>query len=121
MFKEKLNKNTKLTVYWIFSHVNTYGNEKVDALADRWAKEDQSYAPVTFCIVKAKKKNNKSKISHPRAMKTFNDMRKPKGVEKTWPANIKILFTRLRSGHAKELRSYRNRIRMDSEACSLRI
>ena len=48
-------------------------------------------------------------------MATFQDKRKPSEVEKMWPANVKRLFTRLRSGHAKELRSYRKRIGMDSE------
>ena len=115
--KKRLDENTaKLTICWIPSHVNTYGNEKADALADRGTKEDQSCAPVTFRIVKAKVKNKKWTINHPRAMETFRDKRKPMEVERKWPANVKRLFTRLRSGHAKELRSYRKRIGMDSEA-----
>ena len=81
MIREKLGKNTaKITICWIPSHVNTYGNEKADALAGRGAR---SKLCPSHRIVKAKILNMKWNLSHPRAIKTFNDMRKPKEVEKT--------------------------------------
>ena len=50
-----MNKKTaKLTICWIPSDVNIYDNEKADALTDDGTKEDQSFAPVTSRIDKAK-------------------------------------------------------------------
>ena len=44
-----------------------------------------------------------------RAKETFEDRRNTKIEEKSWPASTRRLFTRLRSGHAKELKDYRHR------------
>ena len=117
VIKKKLNDfQGKLTICWVPSHCNTYGNEKADKLADLGTKCNQDEAPVTFRIVKAKINHRKWVITHERAKNTFGERRQPKEIEKTWPSNVRRLFTRLRSGHAKELRSYRKRVGLDSEA-----
>jgi ribonuclease HI len=114
--KKLLDDNiADLTLCWIPSHVDTYGNDKADKLADLGTEEAQADAPVTFNIVKAKVKNKKWKITHPRAKDTFVGMWKPKERENSWPPKVKRLFARLRSGHAKELRSYQHRVGMDSQ------
>ena len=114
--KQLLDENTAdLTLCWIPSHVETYGNDKADKLAELGTGRDQADAPVTFNIAKAKIKSRKWEITHPRAKETFLSMRKTKEIESSWPPRVKRLFARLRSGHAKELRSYRHRVGLDSQ------
>ena len=67
----------------------------------------QVVIPVSHEIVKARIKRKKWCITHDRAKQTYGDRRKPKfDVEKNWPRNVRRLFSRLRTGHAKELNQY---------------
>ena len=77
---------------------------------------DQSSAPVTENIVRAKIRNRKWKVEHERAAKMYGERRKPKEIEKSWPANTRRLYARIRSDHAKELRCYQKKIDMVTRA-----
>jgi len=103
------NTKKKITICWIPSHCNTFGNDKADDLANRGAKLDQANAPVTFRIVRAKIRNRRWEIGGEKAKGIFGERRKPLEVEKSWPAHTRRLYARLRSGHAKELRDYQHR------------
>ena len=60
--KQLLDENTTdLTLCWIPSHVETYGNDKADKLAELGMGRDQTDAPVTFNIAKAKIKAGSGK------------------------------------------------------------
>ena len=114
--KIKLDRmKKKLTICWIPSHCNTYGNDRADALADKGAKCEQKDAPVTYNIAKAKIKNSKWQFEHDRAGEIYGERRKPKEAEKKWPMKIRSMFSRLRCDHATELKSYRKRIKLDQE------
>ena len=114
--KKKLSEIRKeVTICWIPSHCNVYGNEKADKLAEKGSTLGQRNAPVTYGIAKAKIRSRKWEVTHGRAKQTFGERRKPKEMEQKWPAKIRRVFTRLRCGHAKELRSYRKRIDMETE------
>ena len=116
MIKTKLNLiDYQLTICWIPSHCNTFGNDKADALAEKGSKCQQKKAPVTMNIAKAKIKNVKWKIDHERAKEMFKERRNPKEIEKKWPMKIRSMFSRLRCDHATELKSYRKRIKLDAE------
>ena len=78
---------------------------------------DQSLIPVTHQIVKAKIKDRKWKIEHPRAKITYGEARKPNfKIEREWPKKVRTPYSRLRTGHAKELKQYRNRIEQEDDA-----
>ena len=110
-----INK-AKSTICWIPSHCGTLGNERADELANDGAQLDQQGAPVTFGIIRAKIRNAKWTISHPRATETFGDKRKPMmNIEEEWPAETRRSFARLRSGHAKELKAYRKTINLEED------
>ena len=114
--KIKLDQMThQLTICWIPSHCNTYGNDRADALADSGAKCEQKDAPVTCNIAKAKIKNVKWEVEHDRAKEIFGERRKPKDIEKSWPMKIRSMFSRLRCDHATQLKTYRKRIKLDLE------
>ena len=49
-------------------------------------------------------------MRHERASKIFEERRRPRDVEKKWPMRVRSMFSRLRSGHATELKAYRKRI-----------
>ena len=104
-----------ITICWVPSHCGTYGNEIADKLADQGSTMDQSSAPVTENIVRAKIRNRKWKVEHERAAKMYGERRKPKEIEKSWPANTRRLYARIRSDHAKELRCYQKKIDMVSQ------
>ena len=70
-------------------HYNSYGNEKADRLADQRAKLDQSQAPVTFKIARAKIRNRKLEIQHERAKSIYKERRKPKKTEIAWPTSTR--------------------------------
>ena len=110
--QEQLTKlEADVTILWIPSHCDVPGNEKADELANQGALADQSGIHVTEAIIKAKIKNEKWTISHPRAINTYGDRRSPKmEIERTWSRNVRSLYARLRTGHAKELKDYRHRI-----------
>lgn len=117
MIKAKLSAmQQNLTICWVPSHCNVFGNEKADLLAEKGTELSQKDAPTTFGIIKAKIKNIKWKIDHQRAKDTFQERRKPKSIENSWPAEVRRVYGRVRSGHAKELRHYRKRIGMDTDA-----
>ena len=108
----------KLTICWVPSHCAVYGNEKADQLAEEGTKQNQKEAPVTFGIVKAKIRSVKWEITHKRAKETFEERRRPLAKEQEWPARVRRVYSRIRSGHAKELRAYRKKIKMeDSDTC----
>ena len=90
-----------LYICWIPSHCGTYGNERTDQLADKRAKMDQRNIPVTYSIAKAKIKSVRWKPTHERAVKVFGERRSPKEEEKSWPEEVRRLYARLRSDHAK--------------------
>ena len=108
-------------ICWIPSHCGTVGNEEADRLADDGAMKPQAQAPVTFGIVKAKIRNLPWRPTHNRAMETYGDRLKPKyDVEKKWPAAVRRLYSRLRTGHAVELMSYAKFIcKEEDDTCPL--
>ena len=115
--KDKLAKiEGETTLLWVPSHCEIHGNDKADRLADRGTRLDQSDVPVSQKIVIAKIRGKKWSIEHARAKATYKDRRKPKfDVEKTWPRNVRMLYARLRTGHAKELAYYRYLIEADDD------
>ena len=116
MIKRKLQETkTSVTLCWVPSHCDTYGNEKADRLADKGAKMSQENIPVTCSIAKAKLKSKRWQPTHPEATAMFGDRRKPKEEEREWPENVRRLYARIRSNHAKELRAYQERIGMLSD------
>ena len=99
------------TILWIPSHCGTAGNERADRLADEATKLDQSSTPITRKIVKAKIKSKNWKVQHKRAKAIYGKRRGPRrNIEKNWSRRAQTLFARLRTDHAKELKSYRHRI-----------
>jgi ribonuclease HI len=110
-------KDRKVTICWIPSHCGVAGNEKADQLAARGTEEDQSNAPVSFNISKAKIRAEKWRIKHERASKIYEGRRKPKsGIEEKWPSEARRTYGRLRTGHAKELKAYRHFIQIEEDA-----
>ena len=105
------------TVLWVPSHCGIPGNDKADELAKAGSELPQDDIPVTHQIMKAKIKSRGWPITHPRAAETFGNKRKPDWkVEKKWPKAVRSLFSRLRTGHAKELKSYRHFIGLEDDA-----
>ena len=90
----------KIILCWVPSHCDTFGNKKADRLADKGAQMSQRNVPVTFSITKAKIRAEKWRPEHERALKVFEERRKPKEVERGWTERIKRLYGRLRSDHA---------------------
>ena len=111
------NIEEPITLLWIPSHCGIVGNERVDELAKSGCELDQSMIPVTHQIVKAKIKGRKWEIEHPRAKITYGEARKPNfKIEREWPKKARTLYSRLRTGHAKELKQYRHRIEQEDDA-----
>ena len=82
---------------WIPSHVDIGGNEEADALANALANS----------TVKARIKRRRWNVEHGRAVEIYEKKRKPNmEVEKKWPQKVRTLYARLRTNHAKELKSY---------------
>ena len=101
----------QVTVLWGPSHCGVDGNEEADKLAEQGTKLDQSDTPITQAISIAKIKRKGWEVTHKRAKKIFRDRLKPKlAIEKKWPRRVQSLFSRLRSGHSKELRLYKYKI-----------
>ena len=108
--KEKIHQmQSEMTLLWIPSHCDINGNEIADELAKDGTTMDQSRTIVTHKIVKAKIKNRKWKTSHSRASATYKERRLPKyDIEKEWPLEVRMTYTRIRTGHAMELKRYRH-------------
>ena len=105
-----LSTNTKdVTICWVPSHCKVFGNERADEWAERGSKLNQTNAPITYGIARAKIKNMKWAVEGERAKETFGERRNTKQEEKSWTASTRRLYARLRSGHAKELKDYRHR------------
>ena len=115
------NTQNNITICWVPSHCGTDGNEEADQLADIGASRPQDEAPVTFGIIKAKIRGLPWGVSHDRALQTYGDSRKPKyEVERKWPAPVRRLFGRLRTGHAIELNSYAKFVgKEEDDSCPL--
>ena len=108
--------NTQVTVLWIPSHCGIPGNDEADELAKQGSSMAQDDTPVTHKSVKAKISGRKWEIRHARAKETYGDKRGPKvEVEKSWPCSVRTLYSRLRTGHAKELAYYRYKIEKDDD------
>ena len=106
-----LNTPDEVTLLWIPSHCDIPGNDKADALAKEGSELNQDNTLVTHQIVKSKIKARKWAVSHKRAMDTYGSRRKPDfKTERQWPKTVRTLFSRLRTGHALELRSYQHRL-----------
>ena len=119
VIKNKLSAlEERVTICWIPSHCNTYGNDMADRLAEKGSGCEQETAPVTLNIAKAKIKNEKWVVGHDRAKEVFGERRRPKDAEKKWPMKIRNVFRRMRCDHATELKCYRKRIKLDlSDLC----
>jgi hypothetical protein len=76
---------------------------------------NQDEAPVTFSIVKAKIRAQKWNITHERAKKTYAEERRPKKQEARWKTEVRRLYGRLRTSHAKELKAYRKFINTEED------
>ena len=119
--------DTNIKVLWIPSHCGVPGNERADELANIGARMDQGGIPVTHKIVKAKIKGRKWEIDQStdagrRAQEMYKERRQPRfEMEGKWPRVVRTLYSRLRTGHAKELRWYRYLIETEDdpwcEAC----
>ena len=116
--KRRLIENrADVTLCWIPSHCGTTGNERADALANEGTKERQDNTPVTFNIIRSKIRNEKWKIEHERAARTFQDRREPKtDIEAKWPMELRRKYSRFRSGHALELKHHRHFINMEEDS-----
>ena len=105
----------KVIVLWIPSHCGIDGNEKADELANKGALMDQGNKIVTHGIIKAKIRNRKWTPTHPRACATFVDRIKPKDVERSWPRHVRTAYAKLRTGHSRDLKEYRHRIKIEED------
>ena len=105
-----------ITLLWVPSHCKITGNDEADTLAEKGTKLPQVGVPVTHATAKARIRREKWKIGHERAKKVYGERRCPKfEVEKRWPRNVRSLYARLRTGHAKELRDYRYKIDQEDD------
>ena len=111
----------EITLLWIPSHCGIEGNDKADELAKKGTEKNQEDIPVTHAIMKAKIKAQSWPLTHTRAEQTYQDLRKPNyKIEKEWPKRVRSLFSRLRTGHAVELKAYRHRIEKEEDGiCEL--
>ena len=108
--------SSQISLLWIPSHVDIPGNEEADELAKAGSAMCQSGIPVTRNIIKARVKRRPWEVKHERVLATFGNRRKPKfEIEKEWPKRVCVLFTRLRSGHAMELKGYRHFIGIEED------
>ena len=106
----------RITVLWIPSHCDVHGNERADELAKLGSALNQEGVMVTHAIVKAKIKSRKWDVTHARARAAYGERRGPEvKVEVKWPRKVRTLFSRLRTGHAKELRYYRYLVEMEDD------
>ena len=107
---------SKIIMLWIPSHCDIPGNERADELAKLGSNMNQEAIPVTHSIIKAKIKNRKWEVTHDRARGMYGDRRSPRmDVEKLWSRKVRTLFSRLRTGHAKELKQYRHKIEVEED------
>ena len=107
---------SRVTLLWIPSHVDIPGNEVADELAKAGTSMSQEGIPVSESIVKARIKKRKWIPTHERAMETYGKRRSPIfEIEKQWPRRTRTLFSRLRSGHAIELKAHRHKIEMEDD------
>jgi len=61
--------------------------------------------------VKAKIKNKKWSVTHPRAKATYMERREPRRkIEKAWPRKIRTMYAILRTEHEKNLKDWRHRM-----------
>ena len=118
MIKEQLHElPPKIVLLWIPSHCDVAGNERADELARLGTEMEQDNTFITHKIVKAKIMNQKWRIQNEKAQAIYQNRRSPKTeIEKTWPKRVRTKFAQLRSGHAVELRYYRQKIELDESA-----
>ena len=108
-----------ITICWIPSHCGTEGNELADECALKGTEGDQKKVAVSSQIIKAKIRATKANIRHLRAKETYANKHCPTDDEKAWPASVRRLYRRLRTGHSKKLRAYRHKIQAESESSCL--
>ena len=107
---------SNITLLWMPSHCDVHGNEQADKLANSGAKMDQSQVPIPHSIVKAKIRARTWKVTHPEAIKIYGERTSPRWeIERQWPMDVRSLFSRLRTGHSKELRDYSFIIEKDDD------
>ena len=107
----------KVTLLWIPSHCNIPGNERADELAKMGSEMSQNNIPVTHAIMKAKIKAKRWPVKHQRAKDIFGATQKPRfKIEGKWPKHVRSLYSRLRTDHAMELKSYRLRLGKEEDA-----
>ena len=109
------NTPNKIILLWIPSHCGIEGNEIADELAAKGTSLDQSNITVTHSIVKAKIRNRRWTPTHPRACATYGERIKPKRIESSWPNHVRVAFSKLRTGHSKDLREYRHRLQIEED------
>ena len=93
---------------------NIPGNDKTDELAKTGLELPQ--VPVTHQIMKPEIKSRGWLITHPKAAETYVNKRKPDWkIEKKWSKAVRSMGSRLRTGYAKELKSYRHFIGLEDD------
>jgi ribonuclease HI/exonuclease III len=96
-----------ITLLWLPSHCGTHGNERADQLANDGTRLSQADVPVIHAIVKAKIRARPWKVTYPLAKQIYGTRRQPRfDIEGKWPRDVRSLYSRLRTGHCKELADY---------------
>ena len=106
------------TLLWVPSHCGIPRNDKADELPKAGSELPQDNVPVTHQIIRMPRSNLADGLSHTQEQlkRTWTKVWK---IEKKWPKAVRSLFSRLRTGHAKELKSYRHFIALEDDSICL--
>ena len=96
------NLSHSTTILWVPSHCGIPGNGRADELAKAGSELPQDGIPVIHQIIKAKIKSRRWPLFHTRAISAYSGVRTPDSQ-----------LSRLRTGHAKERKSYQHRLGLE--------